>query len=521
MRLSELAAHVSAASLRGDHDPEITSVSYDSRSASPGSIFIAVTGFKVDGHDYIMQVLDSGTAALALQADREAKWLPILAESQTPVVIVPDTRAALPQIAAVLSGYPARRLGMIGVTGTDGKTSLSHLLHHVLSSAGEKAGLISTAECRIGDRRLPDTGRFTTPEAPEVQQMLSQMVEGGCRWAVIEATSHGLALHRVDECEFDIAVFTNLYPDHLDFHQTLEGYIAAKGRLFSMLDSAVPKGIEKAAILNADDLASEHFRSLTKERIITYGIDSDADAIAEDIAPEGWGSRFLLRAFGEDRRVRIATPGRFNVYNAMAACAVGQAAGLDAGATTAALETWPGAPGRMEVVDAGQPFTVLVDFAHAPESLRRILMLMRERASGRLIAVFGCIGERDKERRYRMGQVAAEYADYTIVTDDNPYSEDRDAIIGGDQQRPQRGGQAPGARLCGHPGPPRGDRARDRHGRRWRRGASRRQRPRARSSPPRFDVSLPRPERGSRSPARSRLHPLGFTNFSTIAAFPL
>jgi UDP-N-acetylmuramoyl-L-alanyl-D-glutamate--2,6-diaminopimelate ligase len=429
MRLSELAAHVSGASLRGDRDPEISYVSYDSRSAPPGSIFVAVTGFKADGHDYLTQALDSRVSALALQADREAKWLAALAQSQTPALIMSDTRAALAQIAAALSGSPGRRLGVIGVTGTDGKTSLSHLLHHLLSTSGNKAGLISTAECRLGDALLPDTSRFTTPEAPEVQQMLSQMVGAECGWAVIEATSHGLALHRVDECDFDIAVFTNLYPDHLDFHETLEGYISAKGRLFSMLDSAVPKGIEKTAVLNADDPVAERFRSLTGARVFTYGLRSDADVIARDLAPDGWGTRFLLRASGEGRRVRIASAGDSSVYNALAAYSVARAAGLDPEATIAALETWRGAPGRMQIVDAGQPFTVLVDFAHAPESLRRVLRLMRERSRGRIIAVFGCIGERDKDRRYRMGQVAAECADFTIVTDDNPYSEDRDAII--------------------------------------------------------------------------------------------
>ena len=429
MRLSELSAHVSAASFRGDRDPGISYVSYDSRSVPLGSIFVAVTGFKADGHEFLNQALDSGAAALALQADREAKWLPILTESRTPALIVPDTRAALAQIAAALSGFPARRLRMIGVTGTDGKTSLSHLLHHVLSSAGEKAGLISTAECWVGDQVLPDTGRFTTPEAPEVQQMLSQMEEAACRWAVIEATSHGLYLHRVDECDFDIAVFTNLYPDHIDFHQTLEGYVNAKGRLFSMLDSAVHKGLEKAAVLNADDPSSDRFRSLTRARIITYGFHSGADVIAEDIAPAGWGSRFLLRAFGQECEARMTVPGEFNISSALAAYAVAHAAGLDAAGAVDAIAAWRGAPGRMQFVDAGQPFTVLVDFAHAPESLRRVLILMRERSRGRIIAVFGCIGERDRERRYRMGQVAAESADYTIVTDDNPYSEDRDAII--------------------------------------------------------------------------------------------
>jgi UDP-N-acetylmuramoyl-L-alanyl-D-glutamate--2,6-diaminopimelate ligase len=429
MRLAELATQLPSASPRGDGDPEITSVSYDSRSASPGSIFVAVAGFKTDGHDYLKQAIAAGSSALAVQSDREPKWLPILAASSTPTLIVPDTRAALAHAAAALLGHPARRLRTIGVTGTDGKTSLSHLLHHVLSAAGEKAGLISTAECRIGTHLLPDTGRFTTPEAPEVQQMLSQMVGVGCRWAVIEATSHGLALHRVDECDFDIAVFTNLYPDHLDFHQTIEGYIAAKGRLFSMLDTAARKDIEKTASLNADDPTSNHFRTLTHARIITYGIHSNADISAHNITPDGWGTRFLLRGFGKERDVRIPTPGEFNVYNALAAYAVAHASDLDPDTTIAAIGSWPGAPGRMQLVDAGQPFTVLVDFAHAPDSLRRVLAMLRERSRGRIIAVFGCIGERDKDRRFRMGQVAAECADYTIVTDDNPYSEDRDASI--------------------------------------------------------------------------------------------
>jgi len=429
MRLSELTAYVSNASLRGDRDPEIISVAYDSRSVSPGSIFVAMTGFKVDGHDYVRQAIDVGASALALQANREAKWLAVLAQSRTPALIVPDTRAVLAQIAAALLGYPARRLRTIGVTGTDGKTSLSHLLHHLLSSGGEKAGLISTAECRVGDALLPDTGRFTTPEAPEVQQMLSQMVEDGCRYAVIEATSHGLALRRVDECDFDIGVFTNLYPDHVDFHKTLEGYIAAKGRLFSMLDTAARKDIDKIAVLNADDPISEHFRSLTEARTVTYGLRTAADVTADAVAEVGWGTRFVLHASGKEREVRLRVPGDFNVYGALAAYSVGHAAGLDAAGVIAALETWGGAPGRMEVVEAGQAFTVLVDFAHAPESLQRVLNFVRERSNGRVIVVFGCIGERDKDRRYRMGRVAAECADFTIVTDDNPYSEDRHGII--------------------------------------------------------------------------------------------
>jgi UDP-N-acetylmuramoyl-L-alanyl-D-glutamate--2,6-diaminopimelate ligase len=239
--------------------------------------------------------------------------------------------------------------------------------------------------------------------------MLARMVDAGCEWAVIEATSHGLALHRVDECEYDIAVLTNLGRDHLDFHGTDEEYRAAKARLFQMLDGSIDKGVEKAAVLNADDPSSAFFRAQTKARAITYGAETGTD-----VAGAG---------------LKVPHKGPFAELNALAAIAVGKAAGLGERAVAGAISTWPGAPGRMEFIEEGQPFTVVVDFAHAPDSLRSVLTYLRSEARGRLIAVFGCIGERDKDRRAGMAQAAAELADYTIITDDNPYSEDRDAIL--------------------------------------------------------------------------------------------
>ncbi len=429
MRLEQLLTEVSDAQLLGAGDVMIDTVCYDSRQSGPESLFVAVPGFKADGHDFLRQALAAGAPAIAVQADREAKWRPLRSELGLSVLVVPDTRLALAQIAAALYAHPARRLHTIGVTGTDGKTSLAHLLAHVFTGADEKAGLISTAECRIGERLLADMGRFTTPEAPELQRMLGEMVAASCRWAVIEATSHGLALHRVDECEYDIAVMTNLGADHMDFHGTAEEYMAAKGRLFEMLDASLQKDIQKAAVLNLDDPAHGYFRSLSKARCITYSLRSRADVSAIELKAEGWASRFVLRAYDHEIEVGIQRPGGFNVYNALAATATGLAAGLDLQAMVRAIESWPGAPGRMELVDEGQPFTVVVDFAHAPASLRRVLALLRARARGRVIAVFGCIGERDKDRRFGMGQVAAELAHYTIVTDDNPYTEDRDGII--------------------------------------------------------------------------------------------
>jgi len=429
MKLKHLLAALPQAQLLGEGSVAVTSLCYDSRQAGPGALFVAVPGLKADGHDYIGQALEAGSAALAVQADRWEKWQGLVAERGVPALVAPDTRVALAQIASAWYGSPARRLGVIGVTGTDGKTSLAHLIAHTLETAGLRTGLVSTAECRSAGALLPDTGRFTTPEAPRLQAMLAQMVEAVCRWAVIEATSHGLALHRLDGCEFDIAVITNVGTDHLDFHGTAAEYLAAKGQLFVLLDGSIFKGVEKTAVLNADDPSQGYLHGLTRARTITYGLQSQAEVSAAEVILEGWGSRFLLRTPVGEAWTCIGWPGLFNVSNALATTAVGLAAGLELRAIVQGLSSWPGAPGRMELVDEGQPFSVVVDFAHAPDSLRRALDLLRARFRGRLIAVFGCIGEHDRERRFHMGRVAAEIADYTIVTDDNPYSEDRWQII--------------------------------------------------------------------------------------------
>jgi UDP-N-acetylmuramoyl-L-alanyl-D-glutamate--2,6-diaminopimelate ligase len=424
MDLQRLASHLPGARVSGDGEADVRAVEYDSRRVTPGALFAAVPGFKADGHDFLREALAAGAVALLVQEDRREAWSGL----DAPLAVVPDTRSALAPAAAALNGWPARELTVVGVTGTDGKTSLCHLLAHLLESAGESVGLVSTAENRAAGRPLADSGRFTTPEAPEVQAMLAEMVRLGCRRAVLEATSHGLALHRLDACDFDCAVMTNVGRDHIDFHPTRDDYLAAKGRLFQMLDEGADKGVAKTAVLNADDPAHEYFRSLTGARTVTYGIAA-ADVSAADVRPEGWGSRFRLHSPAGEAQVRLARPGAFNVSNALAAAAVGLALGLPLPEIVRGLESWPGAPGRMELVDLGQPFRVVVDFAHAPESLRRVLAELRSSARGRIIAVFGCIGERDVERRRAMGQAAAELADYTYVTDDNPYSEDRDAII--------------------------------------------------------------------------------------------
>jgi UDP-N-acetylmuramoyl-L-alanyl-D-glutamate--2,6-diaminopimelate ligase len=425
MRLKDLAADLPASEVIGTGEAQFNAVEYDSRRVKPGALFVAVPGARHDGHDYLAQAVEAGAAAILVQADRRSKW----AELPVPRLAVADTHRALAEAAAAFFGRPGRKLTVVGVTGTDGKTSLCHLITHVLESAGESAGLMSTAENRVAERPLADSGRFTTPEPPQVQSLLAQMVEADCRYVILEATSHGLAQHRLASCEFDVAVMTNVGRDHIDFHGSREEYLAAKGHLFQMLDEAADKRVTKTAVLNTDDPAHRYFQSLTQAQVVTYGFDAAADVRAADVRPEGWGTRFRLRTPAGETETRMGRPGAFNVANALGAAAASLALGLDLGSVTRGLESWPGAPGRMERVDAGQPFSVVVDFAHAPESLRRVLRELRLGSRGRVIAVFGCIGERDRDRRYAMGRVAAELADYTYLTDDNPYSEDRDAIL--------------------------------------------------------------------------------------------
>ena len=431
MELRKLIVGVPGAELIGPGEVQVSGVWYDSRRAGPGSLFVAVPGFKADGHDFIPQALAQGAVALAVQANRRDKWEEAVAGAGAPTLVVPDTRRALAALAAAFYDHPARKLGVIGVTGTDGKTSVVHLTAHVLESAGWRTGLMSTVEGAIGGDSIAKASPRTTPEAPDVQATLAEMVEAGCRYAVIESSSHGLAMHRLDGCEYDVAVMTNVGIDHMDFHGSQDAYLLAKARLFTMLAKGANKGMKKKAVLNVDDASWQRIRSLTEAEVMTYGVHGRADVQAGRIEQEGWGSRFLLATRKEETTVRLNRPGRFNVYNALAAAAVGLELGMKVEAVAAALESWPGVPGRMELIDEGQPFKVVVDYAHAPEALRQVLELLRSLSRGRIIAVFGGAGERAPERRFPMGQIAAELADYTIITDDDPRSEDREAIIEG------------------------------------------------------------------------------------------
>ena len=408
----------------------ITAVCHDSRSVVPGALFVAVVGFEVDGHDFIGDALARGATSVLVQRDHEADWGTIAAEGTFAVVSAPDTRRALAQAAASFYDEPATKLGVIGVTGTDGKTTTVHLIAHLLDASGRAAGYMSSVAFKSGPVLEANASHMTTLESTEVQRFLAGMVDTGMRYAVIEASSHGLALRRVDDCAFDVAVFTTLSSDHLDFHGTLDEYRAAKGRLFQMLDESPAKaGAAKTAILNADDPASAYYRSLTGAPTIAYGIESAADVRAEDIQLEGWSTRFRLIAPSGAANARVPLAGRFNVYNCLAAAATALSQGLTLAEIVRALASFPGIQGRLQRIEAGQPFEVVVDIASTPEALRRVLDTLRPLTEGKLVVVFGAAGERDPGRRDGMGRVAGELADFAVLTNEDPRREDPDAII--------------------------------------------------------------------------------------------
>ncbi len=406
-----------------------TAVCFDSRRVVPGALFVAVPGLDTDGHRYLRDALDRGATALLVQEDHRELWEP-LSKSGATLVAVPDARAALARAAAGFYGRPATKLGVVGVTGTDGKTTTVHLIAHLLESAGRPAGYLSSAAFSAGGRTARNDSHMTTLEAPFVQEQLAAMVDAGMRYAVIEASSHGLALHRVDECAFDVAVFTTLSRDHLDFHGTMEEYREAKGRLFRMLDESPAKeGVAKAAVVNADDPAFEYFRSLSRAPLTTYGLDAPADVRAQAIEALGLATRFRLVTPHGSADVAVRLAGRYNVSNCLAAAAVALSQGLALAEIARGLESFPGVPAHLELIDCGQPFRVVVDIASTPDAMRRVLEVLRPLTEGRLWAVFGAAGERDPARRDGIGRVVGELAGFAVLTNEDPRRENPDAII--------------------------------------------------------------------------------------------
>ena len=420
MEWGEILSSTEIVAAKGFPKDEIRHVTNNSRQVKEGSLFVAITGLKADGHNFISDAVSKNAAAIVIEDSR-------FTSDEYPWVLVHNTRKALADLSNAVYGFPSRRLNVIGVTGTNGKTTTTNLIATVLEDAGHKTGLIGTIHNRIGAEISPVN--HTTPEAHELQELLLAFADRGASYAVMEVSSHALVLHRVRGTEFDIAVFTNLTQDHLDFHENMEKYLEAKSRLFSELGIKNTKSRRKFAIINNDDPYAGALTDMSTVPVITYGIKNDADIKAENIQYKLQGVYFILRYTNKDFLVQLKMTGLFNVYNALAAIAVGLIEGIPAENLIASLERVNGIPGRFEKVEVGQDFTVIVDYSHTPDSLENCLRTARQLTEGRVITVFGCGGDRDRTKRPIMGEKAGRLSDFCIVTSDNPRSENPQAII--------------------------------------------------------------------------------------------
>jgi UDP-N-acetylmuramoyl-L-alanyl-D-glutamate--2,6-diaminopimelate ligase len=406
VRLADVAATVGA-EVRGDPDGSVRDASNDSRRVPAGSLFFCIPGDQVDGHAFARQAVDAGAAALVVDH-------PLAVAA--PQLVVRSVREAIGPMAAAVFGHPARDLTVVGITGTNGKTTITYLLESVFRAAGWRPGVIGTTGLRIGAVSSPLS--HTTPEAPELHRALARMRTDGVRGVALEISSHALAQHRVDGLVVDAAVFTNLSQDHLDLHGTMEAYFAAKRLLFTP-DHA------RSAVVNADDAWGRRLLEHPSLPTTTYGVAHDADVRVIDVSVDAHGSSSVV----DGVPVRTALRGRFNVENVVAALAAARAVGIGLDVAARGVAEVRAVPGRMEPVDAGQDFTVVVDYAHTPDSIHSVLRGARGSAAGRVIVVFGCGGDRDRAKRPMMGRAAAEDADVVIVTNDNPRSEDPLVII--------------------------------------------------------------------------------------------
>lgn len=411
MKLTQLLQGVEVLKTSVSLDLEISQVHYDSRNVTPGSLFVAVTGFVTDGNKYIPMALEKGAAAVVTAVEPK---------EEIPYILVPSDRLALALIAANFYGHPAEAMTLIGVTGTNGKTSTTLLLKHVLETVrGAKVGLIGTMDNMIGDVAVP--AQRTTPESLELQALFAQMRDAGCSHVIMEVSSHAITLERVGGIVFDAAAFTNLTEDHLDFHKTMENYCDAKAELFAR---------SKACVANRDDEWFARICAKAKTGVFTTSARERADLYAEDQQYLSDGVAFTAVCGGEKARIELPIPGKFTVYNALSVIAIALQLGISLDQCAAALTTAKGVKGRVEVVPTpGKPYTVLIDYAHTPDGLENVLSSVKGYCKGRLIAVFGCGGDRDPIKRPIMGKIGAEIADIAIVTSDNPRTEDPMSII--------------------------------------------------------------------------------------------
>lgn len=409
MKLQELLRGVAVKSSTAADDLEIREVRYDSRAVQAGDLFVAIRGFATDGHQYIGKALEQGAVAIVCEE----------APAGVPAVVVENARQALAEIAANRFGHPADSMVMLGVTGTNGKTTTTYLVKHMLEDAGHKVGLIGTNQNLIGDEVI-ETER-TTPQSYELHALFARMRDAGCTHVIMEVSSHSLVLDRVYGIPFAVGAFTNLTQDHLDFHKTMEEYRKAKAMLFS---------ISEKGVINLDDDAAQAMLADAKCPCMTFSCEKDAaDLTAKNIRLHADGVEFVATTKGELARVKLPIPGHFSVENALAALGMVLQTGMPLADAAHSLATATGVKGRVEVVPTDTDYTVLIDYAHTPDGVENVLRAVRGFAKGRVIALFGCGGDRDRTKRPKMGKIAADLADFCVVTSDNPRTEDPKTII--------------------------------------------------------------------------------------------
>ena len=411
MKLRELIKNLSIIEMNADAELEISGVSYDSRKTEKGDMFAAIRGFEADGHKFIPKAVENGAAVILCEEKPSC---------DIPYVLVSDSRYGLAIVSRDFFGDPASEMTMIGITGTSGKTSSSYLIKHMLESKLDaKVGLIGTNGNMIGDEFLHT--EHTTPESYELHKLFRHMADSGCTHVVMEVSSHSLTLERVAGIHFDVALYTNLSQDHLDFHGTMEEYAAAKRKLFSMCS---------LGCFNLDDAWADFMRDGASCRTMTFSTEkNEADLVAKDIRLTADGVRFASVSGDEISITKLGIPGMFSVYNALGTMSVGLALGLSLADCSDAMSSAKGVKGRLEIVPTGRDFSVVIDYSHKPDALEKVLKTLKPVTRGRLIALFGCGGDRDKLKRPIMGRIAADNADLVVVTSDNPRTEDPDEII--------------------------------------------------------------------------------------------
>ncbi len=425
--LRKLLSPLKVFKIEGDLDFDIAGLTSDSRLVEPGFIFVCIKGFKTNGHRYIQQALERGAKAIVGEEEIE------LDSEDITKVRVEDSRRALALLSNEFYDHPSEELKLIGVTGTNGKTTTTYITRAILEQAGFKTALTGTIGYYVGDEHRE--AYLTTPESLELQGMMRKAVEGGCDYFVVEVSSHSLELKRVVGCEFETAVFTNLTLEHLELHGTMERYLEAKATLFRQLGQGSRDKSSKRAVINSDDPHSNYLLSQTRVPIITYGLEKQVDIKGEIIRRELRGTAFKVDTPYGDIELKLGMPDDFNVYNCLAAIGVALSQNIDLDTIKEGINNFSSVPGRFEFIDYGQDFDVIVDYAHNPDGLEKVLSLISRFAPRRIITVFGCAGERDRSKRPVMGEIVARYSDLSFITTDNPRGEDplqtaEDALVG-------------------------------------------------------------------------------------------